>query len=439
MKKIIFGFVLLCSFAVVFSLGVSHKEKKMLKLMVWHNYVEDMGEVFDNLLVEFNNTVGKKEGVVAVSATVANTSSLSEFLLASVKGDPGASEKPDMALIYPRTAVELVRLGALADLGTLFSKEELSRYVPEFLEEGMLGGDTLYVLPINKSTEVLYLNRTIFERFAREVGVDISQLSTFEGIRDAALRYYERTDGQTPLVPKDGKTFFYQEHLFNYFAVGFEQLGDAFAKDRKLNFGSPVFRKIWDIYFDAASRGQYAIFDKYSNYLAMTGDIVCATSSSAGAIFYPERVTYNDNTKEDVSFDCLPYPIFEGGERAAVQRGGGMVILKSDAERERTSAAFLKWLTASAQNLRLTAATGYMPVTKDAFNLATTSGIAQSDNPLVRRTLETVVAMQKEYRFYVPPVFEGFEEIQGKFVSRTRLAIENAYRKYETDIGNRLP
>ena len=54
------------------------------------------------------------------------------------------------------------------DLNQYFTPQELSAYIPEFLEEGRLNGDHLYVFPTAKSTEVLFVNTTIFDRFAQK-------------------------------------------------------------------------------------------------------------------------------------------------------------------------------------------------------------------------------------------------------------------------------
>ena len=405
--------------------------KKTVALMIWHTYVEQMGDSFDALVQEFNDTKGAKEGIV-VSVTVdTNASFLNEMLMASVKRDPGAPAYPDIALVYPGIAIELAKLGVLVDLGTLFTKNELDRYVPEFLEEGLLGGDTLYILPIAKSTEVLYVNRTLFDRFARDCGIQISQLATFEGILDAAEKYYEWTDAQTPDIPHDGKTFYYPDIPFNFAMLGFEQLGDSFIIDGKLNLNSPTFNRIWNSYFPRAVRGHVAIFDSYSSYLAMTGDIVCTTSTSAGAIFMPNTVIYADNTKEEVSFDILPFPVFEGGERIAVQRGGGMCILKSNAEKERAAALFLKWMTEPEQNLRFAASTGYMPVTKGALDILLEDKLEGIENENIRKTLKVIATMSKEYRFYVLPVFDGFAELQKKYVTSLISAAKDARLVYK--------
>jgi multiple sugar transport system substrate-binding protein len=412
--------------------GGKPNPKNTVTLTVWHTYVEGMKTGFDELIDEFNYTVGAKNGITVKVTAIANSSVINEKLVAAANRDPGAPEMPDMAVVYPKVAVTLAEKGVLMDFGTQFSKTELANYVPQFLEEGRLGGDTLYVLPIAKSTEVLYLNKTIFERFATDTGVSIEQLATFEGIVDASEKYYAWTDAKTPGVPNDGKMFYYPDGLFNYSMIGFEQLGGAIVKDQRLNLSDPIFERIWNSYFPPAVRGGVAIYNDYGNYLAVIGDIVCTTSTSAGSSFYPHSITYADNTKENVTFEVLPYPVFEGGAKVAFQRGGGVCVMKSDAAKEYAAAVFLKWFTQPAQNLRFTASTGYLPVTQPAFDDILANRLPEIENNIVKKALITTAAMQKDYRFYYPPMFDGFDGIQTKYVERLQKAARQARNSYHS-------
>ena len=380
-------------------------------LTIWHTYVEQMGDAFAELINEFNDTVGAKEGVRIEVAAIANATELNERLMDAVGGVPGAPQLPDLAVLYPKIALLLANRGLLTDFGEHFSEEELGRYVPHFLEEGRLGGDKLYLLPVAKSTEVLYVNRTIFDRFAAATGVELAQLETFEGIYAAAGAYYAWTDAQTPDVPNDGKAFYYSDSIFNHAVIGFEQQGRDFLAGHRLNIDAPAYGRIWDGYYPLAVRGGVAIYNNYGNYLAMTGDAVCITGTSAGAMYYPSSVTYADNSKEDVTFDVLPYPVYAGGEKVAVQRGGGICALKSEPRKAVAAAIFLKWFTDPTQNLRFTASAGYLPVTQEAFGQLTLGGAQYSENPMIRRMLETTATMQSTYRFYIPQVFESYDAL----------------------------
>ena len=121
-------------------------------------------------------------------------------------GDPGAPQLPDITTAYPKTALILAQKDLLTDIEEQFTDEELSAYVPRFLEEGRLADGKLYVFPIAKSTEAFFINKTIFNRFAKDTGVSFKDLKTFEGIIKVAEKYYEWSDG---------KTFFMFDSLFN--------------------------------------------------------------------------------------------------------------------------------------------------------------------------------------------------------------------------------
>ncbi|AEF81490.1 extracellular solute-binding protein [Leadbettera azotonutricia] len=414
--------------------------KNPVTLTVWHTMVEQMKTNMDSMVEEFNCGAGAKEGITVQVSSVANTAFLHEKLISAAAGDPGAPSLPDMAVIYPNVAIILAEQGLLMDFKTHFTGTELSRFVPEFLEEGFLGGDTLYALPIAKSTEVLYVNTVIFDRFAKAARVSLSQLDTIEGILDTAEKYYAWTDILTPDIPHDGKTFFYPDPLFNYFMIGFEQLGSAFidSENKGLNSeGSPleskIFRRIWESYYKGAVRGRIAIFNNYGNYLAKTGDIVCTASTSAGAVFYPDSVTYADNTKENAQWAVLPYPVFSGAEKVAMQRGGGMCVIKSTPVKEYAAAFFLKWFTDAERNARFTATTGYMPVQTGAYSaraMGTDTAAYGQGNSVLDKMFAAVSLMENSYRYYIPPVFEGFDSLQRRFIADIQKAASASREEY---------
>ncbi len=58
------------------------------------------------------------------------------------------------------------------------SEKERSAYVDAFLEEGIIDG-RLVMLPIAKSTELLFLNKTIFDRFSTDTGASADDLLHF--------------------------------------------------------------------------------------------------------------------------------------------------------------------------------------------------------------------------------------------------------------------
>lgn len=435
MRKLLIAFIILFTLPMVIFTGCNESAKVNSKnpvtLDLWHNYGGQLKETMDNMIDEFNETIGAEKGIIINITSISGSSTLHEKLVMAANDDPGAPPLPDITTSYPRTGLVLAKKGLLVDLNQHFTAEELSKYIPEFLQEGQIHDDGLYVFPTAKSTEVLFVNTALFDRFANDTGVKLEDLHTFEGIVRVASLYYDWTDKKTPDIENDGKMFFMPDSLFNYSLIGCEQLGGDFIKNESIYLTSPQYNKVWANYFKPAVLGQVAIFDGYATDLAKTGDIVCSTGSTAGVSFYPSTVTYADNTSEPVKLAILPYPVFEDGKKIAIQRGAGMSVIKSTEEKEYAASIFLKWFTRPENNIRFISSTGYLPVTKEAFGEIMTKEIDNIANENIKKLLVTSKIMQKEYTFYIPPLFDGVDELQKQYEDKLR---ETARKGKETYI-----
>ncbi len=417
MKRKTFLMILSLAMPIIFLIMTSLflKKESPVTINLWHNYGGQMKNLMDEMIDEFNTTVGSKEGIFINVTSISGSETLHEKLTMAANGDPGAPALPDITTAYPKTAQLLAEKDLLVNLDTLFEPKELEAYIPRFLEEGRLKDGGLYVFPTAKSTEVLFINMTIFNRFAKENDINLEDLNTFEGIRKAAERYYEWTDTQTPDVPNDGKAFFYSDSLFNYTMIGCKQLGYDFLSKNRIDLENPIVQKVMDSYFLPATQGYYAIFDGYASDLAKTGDIVCSTGSTAGVVFLSPSVTYEDNTMEPAQFAILPYPVFEGGKKIALQRGAGMCITKSEKKREEMAGIFLKWFTSPENNLKFVTSSGYMPVTEEAFEIIMLDESKQVQDPNIKNLLPVTRDMQKHYEFHIAPLVPGIDEMESDF------------------------
>lgn len=433
MKKkytiLIIVLLLVPTFLLIVSL-VKVQKKTPTTLTLWHNYGGQMKETMDEMIEEFNGTVGAREGVFISVTSISGSSSLHEKLTMAANGDPGAPTLPDITTAYPKTALILAEKGLLVDLEEQFSEEELSEYIPRFIEEGRLDGGALYVFPTAKSTEVLFVNTTIFNRFADASGVSLKDLNTFEGIRKAAKLYYEWTDQKTPDIPNDGKTFYIPDSLFNLAQIGCQQLGAEFLVDGSVDLTSSSAKKVWETFMLPAIQGHFAVFDGYASDLAKTGDIVCSTGSTAGVLFFSPTVTYADNTTEEAELTILPYPTFEGGKKIAIQRGAGMCITKSDKEKEKLAGIFLKWFTSPENNIRFVSSTGYLPVTEEAFGDIMLKEIDSISDENIKKLLQVSREMQMEYEFYISPLFDGVDELQSSYDNNLKAMALAAREEY---------
>ena len=379
--------------ALLLALGCTGcgEKQEPVTVTIWHVYGGETESPLNDLIDTFNETVGRAQNIRVQVGSVTNTNTIHEAVLASAYGEPGATALPDMFVSYPKTVLALPDADILVDYRDYFSDAELDDFIPAFLAEGEIGGH-LTVLPVAKSTEILFVDKTLFDRFAAATGATLDDLSTWEGLYRTAEAYTAWTDAQTPDTPDDGKVFFVHDYHFNYFQVGVESLGADFFDGDQVAFG-PVFRRVWEPYARATLAGSVWLKSGYATEPLRTGDAVASVASSASVLYYANTVTYPDNTSEPVEIISLPCPTFAGGEKLVMQRGAGICTVRSTPERERACMTFLKWLTASKRNVDFVTQLGYMPVTQTAFanelpsavrTLRRSAGIISSSRPALK-------------------------------------------------------
>ena len=393
-KKIVAGLITLSLLAGLAagcgSTGKSKETKVKLdpdnpvSLTVWHYYNGTQQATFDELLEEFNSTVGKDEGIYMEGYSYGSVSDLEQAITSSLNEEVGAEDMPDIFSSYADTAYSVQKQDKLTDLSKYFSDEELDQYVDSYIEEGDLNQDgSLYLLPVAKSSEVLLLNKTDWEPFAEATGVTVDQLATTEGITEVAEKYYEWTDSLTPDVPDDGKAFYGRDSMANYFVIGMKQMGEDIyeVKDGKVtaNTDKEKIHRLWENYYVPYVKGYFAAYGKFRSDDVKTGNILAYTGSTSSAFYFPDEVE-DENGTHTIDYIVQESPVMEGGENYRVQQGAGMAVTKSDEEHEYAASVFLKWFTQKEQNLRFVCESSYLPVLKEANNMDTLDQVIKEEN-----------------------------------------------------------
>lgn len=343
-------------------------------VMVWHYYNGTQKEAFDALVNEFNETVGQTRGIVVTAESKGSVNDLAAAVMDSAQKKVGSDEFPHLVSTYVDTAYSLYRNNMLADLDSYMTQEERDRYVPAFLEEGRMGDGKHYVLPVAKSTELLYINQTDWDRFAQQTGADEALLSTWEGIAALAQQYYEWSGG---------KAFFGRDAFANYVIVGSQQLGvEIFSvNDGKVTvqLDEAVMKRLWDAYAVPYIKGHYGAYGRFRSDDVKTGDLIACVSSTSSISYFPKEVTLEDGSTYPIQSRALPLPNFEGTKPYAVQQGAGMAIAKSDKQHETAAVEFLKWFTEAQRNTQFAVSTGYLPVQKEAVTEANMSAALKAN------------------------------------------------------------
>lgn len=386
-----------------------------VSLTVWHYYNGTQQATFDALVEDFNATVGKDEGIYVEGYSQGSVSDLEKAVTGALNEDVGAEDLPDIFSSYADTAYSVQQKGKLVDLTEYFSKKELSEYVDSYVQEGYFHEDgALYLLPVAKSTEIMMINKTDWEPFAKETGVSLDDLATIEGVIKVAEKYYDWTDAQTPDIPDDGKAFYGRDAVGNYFIIGMRQMGKEIFE---VNDGNVTFHtdkdliyRLWEDYYVPYVKGYFSAYGKFRSDDVKTGDILAYTGSTSSSFYFPDSV---ENGTEDypIDFIVMNAPIMEGGENYKVQQGAGMAVTKSDAQHEYAASVFLKWFTQKEQNLRFVCESGYMPVLKESNSMEALDEVISEQNidmnEKAYQCLETVLTDFDNTKFYTTKSFDN--------------------------------
>lgn len=375
MKKRILTFIL--AGAALLLCGCGDKSpldpENPVSLTVWHYYNGSQQVAFNDLVREFNETVGKERGIYVQSYGQGSVSDLEVAVRESLAGKVGAKEMPDIFSSYADTAYEVEQAGALANLSQYLTDEDLEKYIASYINEGCIAADgSLRIFPVAKSTEIMMINKTDWDVFSQATGASLDDLMTIEGIVGTAKDYYEWTDGLTPDIPGDGKAFYGRDAMANYFLIGMRQMGteifQAEGGQVVLNMPKESVRRLWDNYYVPIIKGYFGEYGSFRSDDVKTGDLLAYTGSTTSSMYFPGKVELDDRSYE-IDYIIMSAPVFEGGENFAVQQGAGMVVSKSDELHEYAAVEFLKWFTQAENNLRFGGGSGYMPVQKAANNV----------------------------------------------------------------------
>ena len=415
---------------------------KPVTVTLWHYYNGVQLTTFDRYVKEFNETVGAREGIEVKAVSKDSVSSLAESVISAVNDEPGADNPPDIFATYAETAYILDQKGALTDLSQYFTDEELSEYVDGYIEEGMFGNDgSLKIFPTAKSTEIMMLNATEWEKFSKEYKQSVDSLKTWEGLCEVAQMYYIYTDELTPDIKNDGKAFFGRDSVANYMIVGAAQLGNEFIKTDSgkaiLNIDKGTVRRLWDCYYVPYVSGYFTAKGRYRSDDIKTGEIVSMVCSTTGAVYFPDKVTINDDYTYSVENIVLPVPDFEGTSSYLVQQGAGMSVLKSDERTQYASAVFLKWFTEEERNIKFSLDSGYMPVKKSANNFEKIIGACSEDKEsTLMRSVNTAIEGINSAVLYSSVPFEKSTELRNCLEDYIQKTAEQAYEKAKNEIDS---
>lgn len=371
--------------------------KKPVTLTLWHTYGEQTDSPMNRLVKEFNQTVGKEKGIVVSVELMTVAAKIGSRLTEAQNGIPGAADIPDLFFCHNNDALAF-GVENLLDWKDYFTADEINGFVPDFTADGIIG-ERLTVLPVSKSTHVLYLTGGEFSRFSAATGVTYDDLSTWDGFFRVAEKYYEYSGG------KPFCAFDYIIRAIELNAVSRGADTTAFYKDGWYDFDNSYLKESYLQFAEAIAKGHIIVSDLYSNTQVMTGETPAGMGSSAGILYYNDTITYPDNTSEPMDLKVLPMPYANESRKMATQAGVGLCATKTTEQKAEAASVFAHWLTDYSRNLTFATETGYMPVTNAAYKEI---GTFRFENQSYQNLYDTLTEVKNIYTLLREPSYEGY-------------------------------
>ncbi len=339
--------------------------KKPVTVTLWHYYSSETQIAFEQLVKEFNSTVGVEKGVIINSIAKGNVSELEDELTNAAKGVVNSDEMPDLFTVYEDKLVEIDSYEKVCDLNQYFSEEDKSKYVDEFIYTN--SDERLLSIPTVKGTEVFYVNKTALSKFFLETEGDYVDGNTWEYYYILSRDYYNWTDAKTPDILWDGKSFMGFDSLANYIIAGNKQLGVEIIDGDKcvVNLNLEALNKIFDLYYKGMSLGYFNKVGAFRSDDVKAGDLVAYVGSTTSVSYFPTSLNI-DGKVEPIELLVKNYPVFDGGEAYSIQQGAGMSVSNTSPEKQEGATLFIKWFTEPKQNLEFAKVSSYLPVQKES-------------------------------------------------------------------------
>ena len=127
----------------------------------------------------------------------------------------------------------------------------------------------------------------MFDRFSADTGISVDTLNTFDGVFEAARKYYDWSGGQNFMQIND---------YYNYAFVGMKAYEGELVRNGSLRIDDDAFKKIWDPLAQTAIYGGICLEDGYAASRWKTAEIIANTGSSADVLYQPTEIVHPDNT-----------------------------------------------------------------------------------------------------------------------------------------------
>ena len=314
--------------------------KNPVEITFWHAMNGDQESSLQGFVDRF-----QKENP-NITITLQNQSSYQDLQQKITATTASPKNLPTMTQAYPDWLLNAIDENLVLDLKPYIENETLKfdnydDIVQGFREASTINGK-IYGIPFNKSTEVLWYNKTLLDKLGLKVP------TTYDEFANVAEEIKEKQN----IV---GGGF---DSLSNYYSTYLKNEGVTF--DSKLDPTSEQSEDAVDYYLDGIKDGYFRIAgtDKYLSGPFGNETLAMYVASNASETFIKKGV---DNKFE---IGVARYPAKE-----VMQQGTDLFIFNNATAEQKTAAyEFLKFLTNKENQITWAQETGYIPVRESAIN-----------------------------------------------------------------------
>lgn len=369
-----------------------------VEISFWHAMSGDLEKTLEKLTDKF------MEANPNITVTLQNQSTYNDLQQKMTATLASPKDLPTLTQAYPHWMINAMQDELLVDLKPYIENETIGSENYNDMLEGFKTASEIdgkiYGMPFNKSTEVIWYNKTLFD----ELGLEVP--TTFEEFAQVAKTITEKKG----IV---GAGF---DALNNFYTTYLKNKGVDFNSETDVTSAESV--EAANYYLDGIKEGYFRIAgtDMYLSGPFANETLGMYVGSNAGESFVKQGV--------DGKFEIgvAPYPA-----ESVMQQGTDLYMFSNATAEQRTAAfEFLKFLTSTENQITWGVETGYIPATHAAIS----SDEYKNSGSLVSSILEEATSKN----LFINDVAQGVDSAYNE----SRVVMEDILADKNSDVKSKL-
>ena len=361
---------------------------------VLDQYIAEFNTIYPNIHIEYTSVGGYDDVRDQVSTEIT------------------VGSQPNIAYCYPdhvalyNLAMAVQPLDELIDHPEIgLTAEQKADFIEGYYNEGKEFGDGLmYTMPLSKSTEVLYYNKTFFDANGLTVPTTWDEL-------EAVCAKIKEIDPMSIPLGYDSEANWFINMTEQYTSDYTSATEPHFLFDNETN---RAFVKKFREWYEKGYLTTQTLYGAYTSGLFTSTTEVksyMSIGSSAGATY--QRPAANADGSYPFEVGIATIPQVSNDNRKVISQGPSVCIFKkSNPQEVIASWLFVKYLTTTVEfQAEFSMASGYVPVLKSVSeNPVYAEFIAKADGGNYVSALSAKVCLEQADAYYTSPAFNGSSE-----------------------------